>query len=103
MTTEDMIEEFIQLAMKAYKKNSKGSVEARKLDRHESVMIQGQEFSYWREYVVYKMAEYIHKIIPDAKIEVLLDGNDSAIKIELNNFEQQKLNRQMHLFLQKIN
>ena len=38
--TENMIEEFISIGMKAYKKNSKGSIEARKLDRHESVIIQ---------------------------------------------------------------
>ena len=32
----------------------------------------------------------------------MLDGNNSSIKIELNEFEQEKLNRQMFLFLEKI-
>ena len=93
-----MIEEFISMGIKAYKKNSRGSLEARKLDRHESVMIQGQEFSYWREYVVYKMAEYICEIIPQSKVEVTLDGNDSTIQIELDDSEHQKLNRELFLF-----
>lgn len=100
--TENMIEEFISIGMKAYKKNSKGSIEARKLDRHESVIIQGQEFTCWREYTVFKMAEYICKVIPKSRVEVMLDGNNSSIKIELNEFEQEKLNRQMFLFLEKI-
>lgn len=98
-----MIEEFISMGIKAYKKNSKGSIEARKLDRHESVIIQGQEFTCWREYTIFKMAEYICEIIPQSKVEVTLDGNDSTIQIELDDLEQQKLNREMFLFLQKIN
>lgn len=103
MTTEDMIETFISEGIRAYKKNSGDCFEARRLNRHESVVIEGQEFKCWREYVIYRMAEYICKIIPEAKVEIVLDGNDSTIKIELNNFEQQKLNRKMFLFLQKIN
>ena len=48
------------------------------------------------------MAEYICEVIPKSRVEVMLDGNNSSIKIELNEFEQEKLNRQMFLFLEKI-
>jgi len=102
MTTEDMIEEFIDLGTRAYKKNSGNSSEAMKLNRHEPIIVDGHEFSYWREYTVYKMAQYIHDILPQANITVELNGNDSTIQIELDDLEQQKLNREMFLFLEKI-
>ena len=98
-----MIEEFISMGVKAYKKNSRGSLEARKLDRHELVILQGQKFTCWREYTIFKMAEYICEIIPQSKVEVTLDGNDSTIQIELDDSEHQKLNRELFLFLKKIN
>lgn len=102
MTTEDMVEEFIELGVKAYKKNSGDCLEARRLSRHEPIMIDGYEFCYWREYTVYRMVEYISKVIPTAKVEVELDGNNSTIQIELDDSEQEKLNREMFLFLEKI-
>jgi hypothetical protein len=103
MTTEDMIEEFIDLGMKAYKKLSGNSSEAMKLNRHEPIIVDGHEFSYWREYVVYKMAQYIHDILPQANITVELEGNESTIQVELDDMEQQKLNREMFLLLEKVN
>jgi hypothetical protein len=48
------------------------------------------------------MAQYIHDILPQANITVELNGNDSTIQIELDDLEQQKLNREMFLFLEKI-
>ena len=102
MTTEDMIEDFIQHGMKAYKKNSKGSAIARNLDRHEPVMLDSYEFSYWREWTVYKMCEYLKIIMPDIHVECVLDGNDSAIGIELTDEQQRILNGKLYSFLSGI-
>lgn len=102
MTTEELIEVFISEGVDAYKKNSGDCLEARKLNRHEPVIVDGHEFRYWREYAVYRMAEYIGEIIGDS-VEVELNGNDSTIKVELDDAQQKKLNREMFLFLRKIN
>ena len=87
--------------MKAYKKNSKGSPEAEKLYHHKPVVIQGQEFTCWREYATFKMAEHIREVLPDAGIEVTLDGENSTIQIEIDDEEQKKLNREMYNFLKE--
>ena len=102
MTTEDLIEKFISEGVDAYKKNSRNCLEARRLNRHEPVEVDGYEFRYWREYVVYRMAEYIKGKLPDSDVEVELDGNDSMIRIGLDDSEQEKLNREMFLFLRKL-
>ena len=101
MTTEDMIEAFIKAGVDAYKKLNKNSVEGRKLYRHEKVTIEGYEFTCWREYATYKMGEYIKDTLPDCNVEIVLDGNDSTLKIEVTDAEQEKLNRLMFLFLQE--
>ena len=56
MTTEDLLEALISSGVKAYKKLNKNTPEGRKLNRHESVAIEGVEFTCWREYAVYKTA-----------------------------------------------
>ena len=38
MSTEDIIEDFIQKGIKAYKKLYRATIEGHKLDRHESVL-----------------------------------------------------------------
>lgn len=101
MTTADLIEEFIQVGMKAYKKNSKGSVEASRLDRHQPIVIDNVEFTCWREWTCYKMCEYLKDTIPDMYVECNLDGNDSNIVIEVTDEQQQVLNREIFLFLEK--
>ena len=42
MTTEDLIEKVLSVALWAYKKNSRGSREALKLDRHEYIEVDGK-------------------------------------------------------------
>ena len=101
MTTEDLIEELISSGAKAYKKLNKNTPEGRKLDRHESVAIEGVEFTCWREYAVYKTAEYISEVIPPKQIEVTLDGNDSVLTVICDDAEQQEINRKLYLFLKK--
>lgn len=102
MTTDEMIEDIIQQSMSAYKKNSKGCTEFNKLNRHESVFIEGIEFNFWREYAVYRVAQYIKDKIPNCNLSVELQGNDSYIQVELDDAEQKILNQKMYNFLKSI-
>ena len=65
--TERLIEEFMEAGLKAFKSERKRSSEARKLDRHETIELppDGVKVSYWREFVAYKMAEWIQETVPD--------------------------------------
>lgn len=102
MTTEEIIEATIECAVKAYRKNSRGAKEAAKLDRHETVIINDIEFNYWREYGVYKTAEYIKERLPDCDITVNLDGNNSNIDLALSNEEERKLNGILYSLLKEF-
>ena len=102
MTTEQMIENVIQLSMKSYKKNSKGCREYNRLNRHESVIIDGIEFSYWREYAVYKVCEYLKEKAPNCSLECFLEGNNSYIKISIDTNEQRELNNKMFVLLKQF-
>ena len=80
MTTEEMIEQYISEGVKAYKKLNRNTPEGRKLDRKEPVNIEGIEFSCWREYATYKVAECIHETLPTVKIDVdtyTLEGSNA--------------------------
>ena len=103
MTTEDLIEELISSGINAYKKLNRNTPEGRKLSRHEKAVIEGVEFTCWREYAVYKTAEYISEVIPPKQVEVTLDANDSVITITCDENEQQEINRKLYLFLKKEN
>lgn len=103
MTTEDLLEELISSGVRAYKKLNRNTKEGRKLSRHESVIIEGQEFTSWREYAVFKSAEYIADIIPPEQVEVTLDGNNSVITITCDNKEQQEINSKLYQFLKSEN
>ena len=99
MTTESMLEELIQMSMKAYKKNSKGCDEWNKLNRHETVMIDNIPFNYWREYAVYKVSEWLND--KGIKVECNLDGNNSSIVINVNEQEQRILNNKLFVLISK--
>lgn len=101
MTTEQMIEEIIELCYPLYKKHSQGSVEALKLDRKEPVEVDGITFSCWREYVCFKVAEYIKEKCPDAGLRLELNGNNTVIELEIDDVQQQKLNVIMNNFLKE--
>lgn len=101
MTTEDMITRLIELSYPAYKKNSRGCLEARKLDRKEPVEINGYTFSCWYEYVCYKVCEYIKSKIPEADLELVLDGNDSTINVGLSDDEHRTLNMKMYALIKE--
>lgn len=103
MTTEDLIEQFIQAGVKAYKIILKGTEKYDRLNRHLPVDIDGQEVNYWREYGVYTMSIYLHNLLPDSHLECTLDGNDSSISIELTDEQQRFLNGKLYEFLKKNN
>ena len=103
MELDDLIELFIQYGIKAYKKMYRPSLEGRALDRHETVIIHDVEFNYWRELSVYKMAEYLQELIPTLKVEVNLDGNNSNMKIEINDDDYTALTEALTSFLKEQN
>lgn len=96
-----MIEEVIEAGVKAYRRNYKNVPEGIRLSRHEPVMLQGIEFTCWREYAVYKMGEYLIELCPEVKVEVELDGNNSIIKMEVTDEQQQEVNRKLYTFLKE--
>lgn len=103
MTTEELIEKIIDVSYPIYKKHSRGSIEALKLDRKEEVIIDGITFTCWREYICYKVSEYLKEKCPEAHVELELDGNNSIIQIEVSDSQQQTLNQKMYKFLKENN
>ena len=101
MTTEDMIERIIDLSYRKYKKISKGCKEYDLLNRKIPVVIDGIEFTGWREYVCYKVCEFIKNKIPEAELELELNGNDSIIALEMNDEEKQKLNNKLFVLIKE--
>lgn len=100
MTTEDLIQAFFDAGRHAFiKTTSKKSSEVRKLLRHESVEIEGNEYTCLQELVVVKTAEHIRNLIPDCNIEVELDGNDSTLYVTLSDEEKRKLTTELYSFL----
>lgn len=79
---EELISAFIDMGTKSYKKIYASDPMSSKLTRHEPVVIDGHEFSYWREFSTYKMAQYLSDKFPGLKTDVYLDGNDSILEIE---------------------
>lgn len=102
MSTEEMIENIIDVSVKAYKRNSRGSIEASMLDQHRDVVVDGITFNYWREYVVYKVCEYLKDKCPEAEVECNLKGNQSYIVVHLTDEQQKNLNVIMNKFLKTV-
>lgn len=101
MTTNDLVETFIQEAVRALKINHRHQKEGRMLDKHIPVEIDGCVFTTWREYATSATAEYIQELLPDADVAVTLDGNNSTIELSLNDDEQKSLNSTLFVFLKK--
>ena len=102
MSTEDMLEGITMRVMKAYKRNSHNSPIGQRLNRHEPVVLDGVEMTYWREYTVYKMAEFVKDIDPTIGVEVFLEGNDSALQLEMDDAQQQNFNRKMYDIIKRL-
>ena len=101
MTTTDLVGTFVDEAIWALKKNHRHQREGRMLDRHEPVEIGGYTYAYWKEFAVHATAEHIKDILPDAEVQVVLDGNDSSIELEIDEDEQRTLNSSLYVFLKK--
>lgn len=92
MDIEELLEYTIDKGVQAYKKNLRHKQFGRYLDRHQPVKLTGvdTEFRYWKELAVYMMGDYILELVPTAKVEVELDGNNSTIEIELDGDEEEQ-------------
>lgn len=101
MTTVDLVDTFVDEAIWALKKNHRHQKEGRMLDRHEPVVIGGYTYTCWREFAVHATAEHIKDILPDADVQVILDGNSSTIELVIDDEEQRKLNSSLFVFLKK--
>ena len=99
---EELIEEFIEEGVKAYKKLNKNSLIGQKLFLKEPVEIQEITFTGYREFTVYKMGEYIKEHIPECKVEVNLDENNSSLILELSDAEEEILINTINQFLGKV-
>lgn len=102
MTTEDLIERFIDEGIRAYKRNWDNTIEKTRVNMHLPITFCGQEFCYWREIAVYKVGEQINDFVPSARVDVYIDGNESYISVELSEEEQRKLNGLMADFFRKL-
>ena len=101
MTTQDLIETFIDEGTRAFKKNHRHSLHGRKLDRHEPCEIEGVTFTCWRELVVYALCKHIQAEMPCLDVTCNLDGNSSNIELSLSEEEQRELNGKLYAFLKK--
>lgn len=100
MTTEELIQSFIDAGRHAFiSHTAKRSPEIRKLIRHETVVIDGNEYNCLQELVVVKTAEHIRNILPDCDLEVELNGNESTLNVELTPEEKRKLTSELYVFL----
>lgn len=102
MTTEDMIETVIEDGVRAYRKNYRNCPEGIRLQMHQPVERYGVTFTCWREYTVYKMAQYILEECPGIEAEVVLDGNNSSLQISLDDEQQKELNSKLYNFIKKV-
>lgn len=101
MTTEEIIEIFLDKGAWGYKVLNKNTVEGRKLYMHQPVEIEGYIFTCYREYTAYKMGEFLKENLPEAGVVVTLDGNNSTIEIVISDEEQQEINLKMYRLLKE--
>ncbi len=87
---EERIEHLIRLALKAYRKQSKGCKEYYNLEHHIPTELYGHTFTHWQEYAAYKVGEFIKDKLPDSEVDVYLDGYDTNLTIKTN--DEDKLN-----------
>ena len=86
---EKLIELLIEKCYRKYRKLVGDSCrEGFMLTRKIPVEIDGTVFTGWYEYVCYKVSQYIKDKIPEAEIELILDGNDTVIALSVNENEE---------------
>lgn len=90
MSTEEMIEAVIQDGVDVYRHDYRNTKFGSRISRHEPVMIDGIEINYWRELAIYKTGKYLQQICPTVLVDIELDGNNSSIKIMINDDQDEK-------------
>lgn len=101
MTTSEMVETMIEAGVKAYRKNYRNCPEGIRLQMHQPIEKFGITFTCWREYTVYKMAQYVLEVCPTIDVQAIIDGNNSTLELSLTDEEQKKLNQVLYNFIQK--
>lgn len=102
MSTEDMLEDITEKVIHAYKRKSHDSVIGQRLNRHEPIVLDGVEMSYWREYAVYQMAKFVKDLDEGIEVEVFLDGNNSVLQLNLDDKQQQSFNQKLYGIVKRI-
>jgi len=93
MTNEKIIEELLIKANDCYKKQfrKRCPMIARMLDRKETVTIQGEQYTCWRELIIVTCGKIINDYCPDAEVEIEVDGNNSNLNVILSDEDEKVL------------
>lgn len=93
MTVADNMNRLIDIVIWAYKINMKGTIIAEYLNQKRQVRFEesGIVVSCWREYGIVRTAEFVQETIPEATVEVHLEGNDSRIELTCDTMEERTL------------
>lgn len=98
---EELIERLVELSYRKYRKLGSSCNEGVKLTRKIPVEIDGTVFTGWKEYVCYKVSQYIKDKIPEAEIELILDGNDTVISLSVNENEESILHSKIKRLIEE--
>ena len=90
---EEKIETLLNLAYDKYKKLGGNCSEGFKLTKKIPVEIDNIVFTGWREYVAYRVCLYLRENFPLLRLELILDGNSSQIKVEINEVETENISQ----------
>lgn len=82
-----LLDDFIVLGVRAYKRLLRSELLGRRLDRKEPVEVDGHIITGWSEYTVYRLAQWVQDVIPAADVQVSLDGIDSALEVSATTAE----------------
>lgn len=91
MSSEEILERLLKKAYEAYKYCFRKYCPkvAKALDRKEEIELDGIKFTCWQEVTVTQVAKLIQEYCPNTDIEVILDGNNSTLNIELTEKDEE--------------
>lgn len=95
-TTEKLLSILKEASYKAYKKVNRNTIEYSRLQMHLPTEIGGKTYNCFRDYVNYKVIEYLH----DNNIEAFVN-DDNQIELYLSDKDQLTLNRKMYCLLKE--
>lgn len=82
-----LLDDFITLGVKAYKRLLRSELLGRRLDRKEPVDVDGHVLTGWFEYTVYRLAQWVQDVLPDADVQANLDGVCSVLEVSATTAE----------------